>query len=233
MFFLNKSFYSKSNLRYFFPLSLGLFFLACNSWIPEENALATRTTETQETANCASCHTYPVGGVNHQYHLLHTDKMKPGNGKITCLDCHYNSLQSRDVKIMDSIFMDTVNQVNNSYSTYDFGDNTQFRNSILQGAYVFHHVDTLIEHHPIPVPYNSRSTLMQEWITSMAHLNGTVDVKFDPRYTDLKRFNDTAATFNPKMETCSAVACHPTGGAWAWPAPSKKIKGFKGEEPAI
>jgi hypothetical protein len=49
----------------------------------------------------------------------------------------------------------------------------------------------------------------QEYVTSLAHMNGKVDVAFDPRNSDTAKFNGNSASWNPKQETCSAVACHP------------------------
>jgi hypothetical protein len=68
---------------------------------------------------------------------------------------------------------------------------------------------------------------MTEFMTGLAHLNGTVDVIFDPKHSDPARFGGVSATFNPKEETCSAVACHPGDNPYRFAAPSKGLPVLK------
>src|ERR1700693_2819228 len=87
--------------------ALGLCCAACNL-APVEPGLTSTVSGTQIGANCASCHAYPVGGVNHQFHLMHTDSLKAGNGSVTCLDCHRGSLKEQDVAVFDSLYADSL-----------------------------------------------------------------------------------------------------------------------------
>ena len=68
---------------------------------------------------------------------------------------------------------------------------------------------------------------IQEYMTGLAHLNGTVDVEFDPKYSDPDRFGGASAAFHPAEETCSAVSCHPTDGPYRFAAPRKGLPGLK------
>jgi len=189
--------------------------------------LKTLTSGTQVGSNCASCHQYPVGGVNHQFHLLHADSLKNGNGPITCLDCHNRSLVERDVVLFDSLYLDRKGK---TFSTYDLGANLAFRDSIGAGRYVLAKVDTLVHHRPVPLPGPpQRITFLQEWMTGIDHLNGIVDVKFDNRNSDAARFRGNAAVYDPKLETCSSVACHTHNTPYRWPAPSKGLTGLNAD----
>jgi hypothetical protein len=67
---------------------------------------------------------------------------------------------------------------------------------------------------------------LADFMTSLAHLNGTVDVRFDPKLSDSARFNESAA-FHPKEETCSAVACHPGDGPYRFASKAKGLPGLK------
>lgn len=204
-------------------VSVGMCLAACNL-APVEPGLTSTTSSAQVGADCASCHAYPVGGVNHQFHLMHTDSLKRGNGSITCLDCHRGSLKEQDVVVPDSLFTDSLGAL---FSAYDSGASASFRNAIATGRYHLAKIDTLIHHRPIPVVEPpGRFTFLQEWMTGYDHLNGVVDVKFDPNNSDLVRYAGRSATFDPHQETCSAVACHNNSTPYRWPAPSKGLSGL-------
>ncbi len=205
-------------------LLASLAFPGCQGWIPNEPSLASRTGASPVNSDCSSCHAYPVGGVNHQFHLLHADSLKLGNGPITCLDCHRTSLREKDVTLYDSVFADSHGQ---SASAYDAGTRSSFRDSIARGAYLLARVDTLIHHRPIPVPLDTlRVTFLQEWMTGMDHLNGVLDIRFDAANSDTARYRGRSAVYDPTLETCSAVACHKHDDPYRWPAPSKGLGGL-------
>ncbi len=202
---------------------LGGLFASCNM-SPVEPNLTSTATGAQVSPNCASCHSYPVGGINHQFHLMHADSLKHGNGSITCLDCHSASVQKKDVVVLDSLFADSSGAL---FSSYDAGLKSSFRDAITQGNYRLSKIDTLIHHRPIPfVAPSERITYLQEWLTTGNHLNGKVDVKFDANNSDPVRYAGRTATFNPTLETCSAVACHKNNTPYRWPAPSKGLTGL-------
>lgn len=201
-----------------------LWIFGCDSWLPNEPALTARTDSPPVLADCASCHLYPVGGVNHQFHLMHADSVKSGNGGITCLDCHSHSLKERDVIVRDSLYRDAAGRM---FSAYDSGAAPWFRDSVAGGRYALARVDTLVHHRPIPAPsVPGRVTFLQEWLTAGDHLNGVVDIRFDDNNSDLVRFAGQAAAYDPLQETCSAVACHTHDTPYRWPAPSKGLPGL-------
>lgn len=71
----------------------------------------------------------------------------------------------------------------------------------------------------------------REYVTALAHLNGTMDVAFDPRNSDPAEYGGDSAAFNPESETCSAVACHPGGKDYRWAAPHKGLPALPEETP--
>lgn len=197
---------------------------SCNNVVPLEPALNSQTSSTVTNSNCASCHTYPVLGVNHQFHLFHADSLKLENGPITCLDCHNHSILSQNFVIHDSVYKNLRGSL---ASAYDRTASPAFRDSLTKKLYTLVRVDTLIQHRPVPAPGTpDRISFLQEWVTSIDHLNGKVDVKFDPNDQDLVRFNGFAATYNPTLETCSAIKCHNSSTPYRWPAPSKGLDGL-------
>jgi hypothetical protein len=211
----------------FLSLYIGCCICSCDFSTPVEPGLKSLASGTPVPSNCASCHQYPVGGVNHQFHLLHADSLKNGNGPITCLDCHSSSLAERDEIILDSVF---TNLKGKTFSSYDSGFNAAFRDSISRGRYVLSKVDTLVHHRPVPLEGPAqRITFLREWMTAGDHLNGVVDVKFDIRNSNVTRYKGGLAAFDPNQETCSAVACHTHDTPYRWPAPSKGLTGLNAD----
>jgi hypothetical protein len=64
-------------------------------------------------------------------------------------------------------------------------------------------------------------------MTALAHMNRKVDVLFDARNSDSARFNGERASFNPKQETCSAVACHPGDKPYSFGSVAKGLPELK------
>jgi len=90
----------------------------------------------------------------------------------------------------------------------------------------------LRQNHPVPQPERPGAhPLFQEFVTSLAHLNGTVDVAFDPKNSAPAQYGGDSAGFNPESETCSAVACHPGGKDYRWAAPRKGLPALPEETP--
>jgi hypothetical protein len=152
--------------------------------------------------DCASCHAYPPKDTNHSYHLFEGLSIKRINGQVTCLDCHHTALAGRTVRLADSIYVDSLD---NQWSSLDFPDDPGIRKFRLD------RVDTVVQDHPLKAAARPGvQPLFQEYITSLAHMNGKVDVAFHPRVTDTTLFPGLRAEFMPEKETCSAMACHPT-----------------------
>lgn len=193
---------------------------ACGDWKTDPASLTARTTSAPGMA-CNACHAYPPLDSNHIYHLYLTVPDKFKNGPITCLDCHRNSLQVQTVAVPDTFFRDVAdsisasslnNPVSSPSDTFAIRLRSLPRDSIVMR----------IQDHPFlqpgrPVPDSG----LAEFMTGLAHLNGTVDVKFDAKHSDPARFGGDSAVFNPKEETCSAVACHPGTIPTGSPRPAK------------
>ena len=197
-------------LKYFLILPCFLTLCGCNTWVSEEPSLTSKNLETKLTSDCASCHTYPVGGKNHDFHLFNEDANNTSAGAITCMDCHSSAIQHYNEIVFDSLYADTLG---NQYNTYQLGKNSPVREWIKSGQVKLTKVDTITFHRPIKAPIvPGHQTIVQEWLTGIDHLNGKVDVKFDSRVTDTTmfkgKFSIYKATYNPEEETCSAIACH-------------------------
>lgn len=158
--------------------------------------------------DCASCHAYPPADTNHNYHLFEGLLMKRVNGQVTCLDCHHTAMAARTYRLPDSIFVDSLG---NEWSSMDFPNDPDIRRFTLR------RVDTVVHDRPLDAAARpGRQPLFQEYITSLAHMNGKVDVVFHPKVTDTSLFPGLRADFLPEKETCSAMACHPTVDTPFW-----------------
>ncbi len=219
--------------------------LGCGDWKVGAANLTARSTGDAQTPSCASCHPYPLNDSNHLYHLFAVSPDKRFNGKITCLDCHNQSIRWRIGAIPDTVFTDSLN----NYSTFDhpvIPGVRSFADTLRN--YPLVRIDTLRLHLPYDVPKRSGSGnaagtnaavggndgsgdggghVIAEYMTALAHLNNTVDVEFDARISDTVRFKGQAAGFSPKEETCSAIACHPGDKPYRWAAPSKGLSVLK------
>jgi hypothetical protein len=187
----------------------------------DPGSLTARAPGAQVGMGCSGCHPYPPSDDNHYTHLvlLSGENVKHVNGPITCLDCHAASLQYATVTVLDSLYRDSAGFV---WSSVDF------KGAHPPGNLV--RVDTLVQHRPIPsnrLPPAEGG--LQEWVTGLAHMNGTVDVDFDATVDNLKRFGGARAGFNPKLETCSAVECHVHDAAYRFEACSKDLPGLEGD----
>lgn len=179
---------------------------------------------------CDACHAYPLTDRNHDYHLNIASANRLLNGRITCLDCHTRSLRGEAVIVIDTLFQDTDGSRYFTSLHPRAGDTA--RGGGLIRSLSLTRVDTLIQNHPVPQPERPDAHPgFQEYVTALAHLNGTVDVAFDPRDSDPAQYGGDSATFNPESETCSAVACHPGGKDYRWAAPRKGLPALPEETP--
>ena len=152
------------------------------------------------------------------------------NGHVTCLDCHARSIRSEMVIIIDTLFQDTDGSKYFTSQHPKSGDTTS-GGAVIRGLALIR-VDSLHQNHPIAQPERPGAhPLFQEYVTTLAHLNGTVDVAFDPRNSDPTQYGGDSAAFNPESETCSAVACHPGGKDYRWAAPRKGLPALPQETP--
>jgi hypothetical protein len=197
--------------------------LACDAL--DHEALTARTVSAPQGMTCSGCHAYPLMDMNHAYHLLNADTARISkniNGSITCLDCHRGSMASREFPILDSICADNLKP--SGWSSLDEGED--FAKCLAK--FPLARVDTIRQHRPVPLPERPGEVpLLQEWMTGVAHMNGTVDVEFDPRVSDTLE-SPAGAAWDPEAMTCSAVACHEHHGHYRWAVPSRGLTGLRG-----
>jgi hypothetical protein len=210
-------------------LGLACLILACGNWKNDPAALTARSGPATGMG-CTNCHAYPPQDSNHLYHLYQTTPDKFANGPITCLACHRNSLRATEVALADTFFRNPdplgdipyVSSMNAPVTPTSDPFNREVRGWDIDSI--------VIRRQTHPVAQTGRpppNGEMTEFMTGLAHLNGTVDVVFDPKHSDQARFGGMSATFNPKEETCSAVACHPGNDPYRFAAPSKGLPGLK------
>lgn len=198
-----------------------LLWAACTEIGESPQSLTAKASGPVPGFNCAACHGYPLQDSNHVYHLYETGSSIINDRPITCLHCHDKSIAARIEAHPDSIFRDTMG---NEFHALGFPDDLELR------TFPLVRVDTLVVRRPVPAPRRSASLpAMQEWMTGFAHLNGTVDVEFNSTSHDTARFHGQRADFNPEAQTCSAVACHPTSGAYRFSIPSRGLPALKGD----
>ncbi len=208
-----------------------LTLIACENWIIDSDSLVSENPTFSQGMGCNTCHAYPLTDRNHNYHLTTASGNRLLNGPITCLDCHTRSLRSQTVISFDSIYQDTATGEKSFTSLHPGATDRNSEGSIIRSLTLIQ-VDTLRQNHPIAQPERSGARpLFQEYVTSLAHLNGSVDVAFNPRNSDPAQFGGDSASFNPVQETCSAVACHPGGKDYRWFAPQKGLSRLPEDTP--
>ncbi len=208
--------------------------MGCGDWKADSSALTARTATPAVGMDCAGCHAYPLTDRNHDYHLKDAGANRDLNGEITCLDCHSLSIQFQALTLFDSIYQDTSGEKWGTLS-HPNADGKTTDGKIIRSL-AFLGVDTLHQHHPRPMPARpGPAPKFQEYMTTLAHLNNTVDVKFDSRNSDPARFGGDSASYNPTQESCSAVACHPGPKVYSWGSVAKglpELKDKNGGSPA-
>lgn len=202
--------------------ALGMLAAVCGCR-NETPGLTSVSKSAQSGPDCASCHAYPLRDTNHVFHLFKTDSSITNNRPITCLHCHNTSIRGRDTAFQDSVFLDS-NGI--EFNSLGYPDIPEIRELPLA------RVETLVRNRPIAMPPRpGPEPEIREWMTSLAHMNGVVDVVFDTSSIDTSRFHGASAAFNPKEATCSAMACHPNQGIYRWAVPSRNLPILKGELP--
>ncbi|MDQ3001625.1 MAG: hypothetical protein M3Y08_10235 [Fibrobacterota bacterium] len=211
-----------------FCLCLG----ACGEWKMDSSELTARSSTPVMGPDCASCHGYPLKDLNHEYHLEKTAGNRDLNGKISCMDCHSQSIRFREVVLLDSVYEEASGE---QYRTLIFPNpnDTSSDGNVIRRLLLLE-VDTLPQHQPVPAPDRpGAKPRFQEYITALAHMNEKVDVVFDSRNSMPGRFAGQQASYNPTQETCSAVACHPGDKPYSFGSVSKGLPILKDdrEEP--
>jgi hypothetical protein len=219
-------------------LGAGLSWLAaCGEFKADTAVLTARSAAPMEGLDCAACHGYPLKDPNHDYHLFEAVGDRDLNGRITCLDCHSQSLRSAAVVLFDSLYETPEGEKYGTVENPNPGDTTTVKggpNFVIRSLPLVG-IDTLRQNHPVAAPARSGAKpAFQEYLTALAHLNQKVDVVFDPRMSDTVRFPGERASYNPKQETCSAVACHPGDKPYSFGSVAKNLpvlKDQREEEP--
>jgi hypothetical protein len=212
------------------PAFLILALAACGDWKQDPAALTARGAPAAGLS-CAACHNYPPQDSNHLYHLYEVGPNKYANGPVTCLDCHYASLQHREVAVADTLFLDPSTNpafhIVQSSVDWPVGSPPDSFALVIR-SWKIDSIQMLTQTHPIPRDGTPLAgTGLADFMTGLAHLNDSVDVVFNPDYDDTARFGGERAAFHPKEETCSAVSCHPTDGPYRFAAPSKGLPGLR------
>lgn len=180
---------------------------------------------------CAACHAYSPLDSNHVYHLQRNIPDKRINGAITCLDCHNQSLAWREEVLNDSFYHDPdpASRFPGNYSTVDFPvTGTGNPPPLLIRGWHFDSVIVRRQRHPLPQAGRTPAPGgLIEYMTGLAHLNDSVDVVFDANVSDTARFQGAHAAFNPREETCSAVACHQDAVPYRFVSKAKGLPGSK------
>lgn len=196
----------------------------------KKEELSSRATGPAAAPDCSACHAYPLRDTNHTYHLNGNLVDKRVNGPVTCLDCHATAIAKRPHVVLDSLFRDADG---NEWSTADFPIDPKDTTiaDTLRRDFTFLRIDTLAQERPIPVaPRAGAKPLWEEYVTSLAHMNGKVDVEFHPRVTNAARFAGMKAEFLPEKETCSAVACHPNDNPyWRFADSARGLRELTGQ----
>jgi hypothetical protein len=198
----------------------------CGEVKMDSSELTARSASQQPGLDCASCHAYVLADSNHLFHLFGTTPNYDINGPITCLECHATSIQSRPTAIYDSLFMDKDSILWHALEFPVIPDSATMGDT-LRRDFRLAEVDTLVRNVPVTVPARPGAAPrggLAEWMTGLAHMNGKVDVAFDPRVSDTAKFGGKKALYSPTQESCSAIACHPSGEKeWGFPSPSKRL----------
>ena len=217
------------------PIARFLLLGTCLSWLAacgelkaDNAALTARTTAPLEGLDCAACHGYPLKDLNHGYHLFEAVGNRDLNGAITCLDCHAQSLRSVAVVLFDSLYETPEGERYGTVDNPNPGDTTKGAPSFVIRSLPLVGIDTLLQNHPLAAAARAGARpAFQEYLTALAHLNQKVDVIFDPRISDTARFKGEPASYNPKQETCSAVACHPGNKPYSFGSVAKGLPELK------
>jgi hypothetical protein len=140
--------------------------------------------------------------------------MKFMNGPVTCMDCHFGSLQHARTLVFDSIFREPIDSTGTRFinrSSQDYPDDLEIRKFPLA------RIDSLWQDLPIAAPIREGDSLaFKEYLTGLAHMNGRVDIEFAPNLSYPEDFEGMRATYSPENQTCSAVACHPISQTPHW-----------------
>jgi hypothetical protein len=179
--------------------------------------------------DCASCHTYPLHDVNHNYHLMSANVNRNNLGQpelnnvTTCMDCHFNSIRHFAYVHSDTVWedingvelmehtspTDKVRSVAN-YPGYRPIPTTGSADTT-RGRFLAAEIDSLIFRY-------ARAGQMVHWRTGYAHDNGSVDVAFPPN--DVTSPDSLNAAYKPRDLSCSAITCHNTRSAvYRWMSP--------------
>jgi len=204
-------------------INLGLLFSSCDKGLIPSEVLTSHSFESKPNMACDACHAYPLTDRNHDYHLTTASSNRLLNGRITCLDCHNHSIRGQSVILFDTLYLDTANGEKSYTSLHPNVTDMNSQGRIIRNLALIE-VDTLFQNHPIAqADRPGAQPQFQEYVTALAHLNGFVDVAFDPRNSSPDQYGGDSASFDPRQETCSAVACHTGGKDYRWAAPNKGL----------
>lgn len=196
-------------------LAAALLLSACqpeNPYTPASGLKAMLTPQGVEVnrswAQCNLCHPFDSLSSLHKYHLI--DQNHGPNGAISCLDCHFNSMQYKDYQDADgthylpllqegTAYSDSLN-VKHSYSAdMDLNALSEFINSY-KGYRTF--PQHLGYHYPVQ---KTRSTN-----SNGTHNDGKLNLNFAPNIVDHDSLlaHNRASAWSGSDFTCAAMKCH-------------------------
>jgi hypothetical protein len=229
-----------------YKLAIGLFSLLLAACDPidiksQDSLTASDAARSGQAPNCAQCHAYPPKDILHQFHLTSYVVNRDGianvalNGPVTCLDCHFKSVKHFSFAVSESTWVDTNG--NEMPEPLDPSDEL-----IVKVYRKFHplpypgtlpgwsaaidtvHRDSLAKVLDTLVMREARIGRIIQWMTSVAHMDGSRSVNFAPNnVTDSSRLD---SAFRPSELSCSSVACHNKSEVrYRWASPARGISG--------
>lgn len=218
-------------------LAAALLLCACDPLprlSPDPTLLTAQSTAPAQGPDCSSCHAYPLRDVHHQYHLVsvNVNRNNHGDAKLnsasTCMDCHFTAVRRYGYVHSDTVWGDADgNELEEHTSPTDIvlkvATHPRWRpvpypgGDTLRGEALADEIDTLVSR-------RERLGETVEWMTSMAHNNGKVDVAFPPNA--VSPAESLATAFRVADLSCSTVACHSTRNVrYRWKNPAKGLGG--------
>lgn len=224
--------------------TLLLVFNSCNptkSLTADDSLTALNATARAKAPNCASCHDYPLHDVQHQYHLmasnpnagmLHDQRPLTNNGRITCMDCHFESIAHTAAIMPETTYAE---RDDSTIVVYGW---VRAQNELVDP--VLFSINPITRYHATPwtasttpITHDSIDQMMEDsldvgvvlsWVTSGKHLNGQLDVEFPPNNLTNEKVAITG--YNPVELSCSAIACHNSATEkYRWASPARHLKG--------
>lgn len=210
-------------------------FWGCNPFPPvnaqSELNLVVNPALPRQAPDCAQCHKYPLNDVHHGYHIysINVNRDQFGdpklNAMVTCMDCHFTSIQHFQYTRHDTTWMDAEgNQI--THKTLPTDQIMGIESYQLYRPMPYEPVDTtrgraLADDLDSNMVHVFDVGKILHWMTGSTHNDGKVDVNFPPNNIVIPGALDTA--YRPSDLSCSLVACHQVDERYRWVDPRKGL----------